>query len=439
MLGVRARRIGFFVIAILVVIVLARPFESDSAASTLPRILIQQRITMGLNDSQSAFPPVPVSGAEQVQLTDAASVVPPEKVTARETVLLGDTAGVFPSEAISTSETVRLTDTTGVFPPLSIVELVPVTMTDTVSIDILVTLTVEGAGRGGGQVTNGGIVCQIDAGVTSGSCAEGIIPGTTVFLDASPDTGSEFGGWAGCDVGGSGPTCIVVVNDDTAITARFEIAGEVIVSPIVDSPARVEAPFRVDVVADEVQDLAGAQASIGYDPTVLRFIGVRPGPDLADCSNQVLDTGSTVNLAMVCGGGRSGLDLVLEIMTFIPMAGTLADQTTIAVAEVEIGNDGDPVQDIPAFGESTVVDIVLGACGDLNHTGVVNIVDMITVSKAILGTLELTDTQKILADLDSSGRIEVIDLIIGLQFIVGLVPELDECGPPPNGEIVLSN
>jgi|GEM_PF-2420347 hypothetical protein len=436
MVGVRVRRISLFVIAILVVTVSMRPLESDSATSVPPPVLIQQTITMTVNDGQGTFPPVPIGATQQLQVSDAAGIFPPVTQSASESLQIADSAGVFPPVGVSQSASLQVSDTAGVFPPQPLSSSASITVTDTASVVVLVTLTIAGTGDGSGKATSLGIDCRIDGETTSVECSQTVAQGTVFILNAAADAGSAFGGWTGCG-STAGPTCIIVVNEDTTVTADFD--DLVIVKPVVASPPRVEAPFRIDIVADDVTDLAGADLSLGYDPAVLEFIGARLGPAFDDCSNQSLHTGSAVNLAMVCSDGRSGTNLPLWIVTFVPKPGTTSNLTTLTVADVVLGHDGDSPGHIPSLGESTVVEIVLGVCGDVNSSGVVDIVDLILSMRMIVGLIDPTLTQVILGDLNENGKVDAIDVIIGLQYLVGIIPTLDSCGPPPDPGVILAD
>jgi hypothetical protein len=82
------------------------------------------------------------------------------------------------------------------------------------------TLTVAGAGTGSGTVAATGISCTITAGSTSGDCAEGYAHGTSVTLTATPNAGSTFTGWSGCD-SVSGMDCQVTLTAARLVTAQF--------------------------------------------------------------------------------------------------------------------------------------------------------------------------------------------------------------------------
>ncbi len=75
------------------------------------------------------------------------------------------------------------------------------------------TLSVSKGGTGTGTVTAPGINCGSD-------CSEAYPNGTPVLLFASPDTGSTFTGWSGCD-STSGSQCTVSLGADKSVTATF--------------------------------------------------------------------------------------------------------------------------------------------------------------------------------------------------------------------------
>jgi CSLREA domain-containing protein len=82
------------------------------------------------------------------------------------------------------------------------------------------TLTVAGAGTGSGTVAATGISCTITVGSTSGDCAESYAHGTSVTLTATPNSGSTFTGWSGCD-SVSGMDCQVTLTAAKVVTAQF--------------------------------------------------------------------------------------------------------------------------------------------------------------------------------------------------------------------------
>ncbi len=61
--------------------------------------------------------------------------------------------------------------------------------------------------------------------------------------------------------------------------------------------------------------------------------------------------------------------------------------------------------------------------GDVDTSGKVDILDVITINRAILGKDKLNDKQKIAADVDGSGETDSTDSLMIMKFIVGLLTE----------------
>lgn len=72
----------------------------------------------------------------------------------------------------------------------------------------------------------------------------------------------------------------------------------------------------------------------------------------------------------------------------------------------------------------------MGICGDQNGDGTVNIFDVIINLQIIVGQIEPTPEQLRLSDVVRDGQINIFDVILTLQHIVGL-NEITECGPLP--------
>ena len=66
----------------------------------------------------------------------------------------------------------------------------------------VLTITFTGAGTGTVTVSNSGFICSM-------TCDISFATGTNVALTATPNSGSTFGNWAGCDSGSSGQVCNV--------------------------------------------------------------------------------------------------------------------------------------------------------------------------------------------------------------------------------------
>jgi len=82
-------------------------------------------------------------------------------------------------------------------------------------------VSVFAAGSGSGGVTSNPerLDCVIAGGVPGSDCAT-LFPRGTATLTADPTGGSTFGGWTGA-CSGPQPTCALVIDADTHVTARF--------------------------------------------------------------------------------------------------------------------------------------------------------------------------------------------------------------------------
>jgi uncharacterized delta-60 repeat protein len=78
-------------------------------------------------------------------------------------------------------------------------------------------LTIGKSGAGSGFVYGGGVACGLQ-------CGTDVETGEPVTVEAIPDEGSEFKGWAGA-CSGSSPTCEVVMTSDESAIAMFVSTG----------------------------------------------------------------------------------------------------------------------------------------------------------------------------------------------------------------------
>lgn len=81
-------------------------------------------------------------------------------------------------------------------------------------------LIITRPGSGTGRITGPGIDCGLD-------CAETYATGTMVTLQATPEAGSRFNGWSGCDTSSSLPSggqCTVNVSARRTVAADFSVA-----------------------------------------------------------------------------------------------------------------------------------------------------------------------------------------------------------------------
>src|SRR5262245_29205685 len=119
-----------------------------------------------------------------------------------------------------------------------------------------VTIRISGNGSGTVQSTPTGIDC-------GGSGCSGIFPsGTSITLHATPDAGSQFGGWTGGGCSGT-DDCSVIVSGDMDIQPAFVLANTVLVTmdgtgtgTVTSTPTGVNCPGDCDEIFGPGQTVA---------------------------------------------------------------------------------------------------------------------------------------------------------------------------------------
>jgi hypothetical protein len=91
--------------------------------------------------------------------------------------------------------------------------------TEVTAVFALITFTLEVELEGSGS----GTVSAPEDLICPSVCSGVYSAGETVTLTASPSVGSEFGGWTGCEEEPSATECEVTVEEDTTVTARFDL------------------------------------------------------------------------------------------------------------------------------------------------------------------------------------------------------------------------
>ncbi len=69
-----------------------------------------------------------------------------------------------------------------------------------------------------------------------------------------------------------------------------------------------------------------------------------------------------------------------------------------------------------------------GKCGDLNGDENLEVTDLIVHLQLMVGLRQPTDDQSVLGDLNGNGRLDIIDAITSMQIIVGIAPAPESCG-----------
>jgi hypothetical protein len=120
--------------------------------------------------------------------------------------------------------------------------------------------------------------------------------------------------------------------------------------------------FKVNIVADDVANLAAFQFSLSYDPSIIQYVGVTEGPFLGStgrepqCTEPRIQTGQPETLSFNCAtlgppvslkgtAGPDGSGMLAEI-TFLPVGGgtTPLDLKDGILVAAELDAQGRPAQ-----------------------------------------------------------------------------------------------
>jgi len=107
----------------------------------------------------------------------------------------------------------------------------------------------------------------------------------------------------------------------------------------------------------------------------------------------------------------------------------MTGETGTGTIELTI-SDSEP-QTVPAFSETasastttTTTATVISASGDVNQDGKIDILDVISINKAILGKETLSETQLKAVDLNKNGKPDSEEALVIMKYIVGLLDTL---------------
>ena len=174
---------------------------------------------------------------------------------------------------------------------------------------------------------------------------------------------------------------------------------------------------------------AEAQLSLRYDPQVLTFADARVllgasglTQQQHGCVSQFNDDpdAGEVALAVACDRGFASSPLGLWEVRFFAEPVAHTTQTQIVVSDVALANAHEPPVRIPAVGAATPITVITVArCGDSNGDGKVNVIDVVTGLQIIVGLVQPTPTQSVASDVNGDGKTNVLDIVRVLQHIVG--------------------
>ena len=185
------------------------------------------------------------------------------------------------------------------------------------------TLTVTTSGEGDGVVSSSddGISCDSTIGDPElTDCSEVYDEGTEVSLTASPNEGSVFGGWTGCD-SVEGPTCSVTMSDERTVDARFDPQSEEAEADLSVSKSDTASGFGPDRVSSG--GVVAFQVSVGNggpdDATGVTVTDTATNGTVQSASGSNWTCGNPVEDVVTCtydltlDGGTSAEDLTVLV------------------------------------------------------------------------------------------------------------------------------
>ena len=236
--------------------------------------------------------------------------------------------------------------------------------------------------------------------------------------------GDDIGGDLLFAVPGEELGCIMTFNSAEAIeqtmsyandfmTAQFDAALKAIFDPSgYIEVSGAESEFYLNMVSNE-----------GYYPTDWYEVAVS-------------GTGSDVSLKKVENGYIFHSDTMQDIAVAAandrtrPMVEFSTDYDEVLIYEIQENVIGIAVDaDGNGSYETTIAQgdpDVLTVYGDADESGVVDIIDVIKVNKFLLGTDKLSDTSRLLADVDRDGDVTPMDSLNILKYVVQLIQSFDE-------------
>ena len=176
------------------------------------------------------------------------------------------------------------------------------------------------------------------------------------------------------------------------------------------SPVYVGVPFTLNLMVENVTDLAGWQADIAFDPAVLSAVSVTEGDFLSnDGGSTFFQEGNTNNTtgditgliaARTAGGGVSGGGILLSITFEAKAAGT----DSLRFRNVKLGQSNRE-----AMPYNIVINpIIVQSSLDVNDDGKIDLLDLTLVAQ----NFGQTNSQ---ADLNNDGMVDILDLLAVAQ------------------------
>ena len=189
------------------------------------------------------------------------------------------------------------------------------------------------------------------------------------------------------------------------------------------TPIHIGDTFTLDIRAENITDLAGWQFDIAFDPAMLEALNVTEGDFLKQNGANTFSQSGSINN----GTGRiTGLNALRLSPSGVTGTGTLLKVDFKAKREGETTLILQNVLFASAKGESIAVSphetciVIEGqlATGDVNRDGVINIIDLVLVSRQLNQRVPAGSA----VDLNGDGIVNILDLLIVSQAITPAAP-----------------
>ena len=186
------------------------------------------------------------------------------------------------------------------------------------------------------------------------------------------------------------------------------------------TPIHTGDTFTLDILAENITDLAGWQFDITFDPAILEAVNVSEGNFLKMGGGTTFFQSGTIdnvageimklNAARLSGGGISGTGTLVQV-TFKAKSG---GETRLALQKFEFGaGTGESIPAGPH--EIRIVVEERLATGDVNRDGRVSILDLILVAQQLGKRVSAGSA----VDVNGDGVVSILDLIRVAQGIAG--------------------
>ena len=181
------------------------------------------------------------------------------------------------------------------------------------------------------------------------------------------------------------------------------------------SPSHVTSPpvgedLRLSLDIEAGEDVAGFQATVYFDSTALRFVEGEAGDYLPDGSFFVppVENGNQLTLGGASLARASDGDGLLVTLTFEVLSVRSSIVTLFNVSLVDLEGK----RWFPSLGDGTVIEPTRIE-GDVNHDGVVNVLDMVLIGE------NFTKSGENDADVNGDGMVDILDLVQVASILAG--------------------